>query len=67
MGAELSQNTPIVLPGAPPADLVISAEIVEHLPVPPSQHFSLTLRPLLKPTGTLLVATPNAGSTPRRR
>ena len=60
-GAELSQSTPLALPGVPPADLVISAEIVEHLPSPPSQHFS-TLRPLLSSTGTLLVATPNAGS-----
>ena len=51
----------IELTDVPPADLVISSEIVEHLPSPPSQHFS-ALRPLLALEGTILVATPNAGS-----
>jgi hypothetical protein len=60
-GLDLSSGNPIALTEIPLADLVISSEIVEHLPSPPSRHF-VTLRPLLRQSGTLLVATPNAGS-----
>lgn len=45
-------------------DLVLSAEIVEHLPVPASAHFGM-LEPILRPGGVLVVGTPNAGSIRR--
>jgi hypothetical protein len=60
-GLDISRDNTIDLPGVPSADLVISSEIVEHLPKPPSEHFA-SLRRLLADTGALLVATPNAGS-----
>jgi hypothetical protein len=45
-------------------DLVLSAEIVEHLPIPPSRHFGM-LSPLIRSGGVLVVGTPNAGSIRR--
>ncbi len=44
-----------------PCDLVLSAEIVEHIPEPPSVHFR-KLVPYLKQHGHLVVTTPNLGS-----
>jgi 2-polyprenyl-3-methyl-5-hydroxy-6-metoxy-1,4-benzoquinol methylase len=44
-----------------PCDMVLSAEIVEHIPAPPSLHFRKLL-PYLKPNGHFVVSTPNLGS-----
>jgi 2-polyprenyl-3-methyl-5-hydroxy-6-metoxy-1,4-benzoquinol methylase len=44
-----------------PCDMVLSAEIVEHIPAAPSHHFRKLL-PYLKPGGHFVVTTPNLGS-----
>jgi SAM-dependent methyltransferase len=42
-------------------DMVLSTEIVEHIPAAPSRHFRKLL-PYLKPNGHFVVTTPNLGS-----
>jgi hypothetical protein len=42
-------------------DVVLSAEIIEHLPLPPSSHIAV-LRPLIKSNGALILTTPNCGN-----
>jgi SAM-dependent methyltransferase len=44
-----------------PADLVVAGEIIEHLDSP--GQFLRAVKPLLKPTGSLIVTTPNAYRT----
>lgn len=39
-------------------DLILSSEVVEHVPEAPSRHFA-RFRPLLKPGGVFVVTTPN--------
>lgn len=46
-------------------DIIIMAEVIEHLPVPPNHVFAF-LAGLLKPHGVLIVQTPNACSLPKR-
>lgn len=46
-------------------DIIIMAEVIEHLPVPPN-HVLAFLAGLLKPHGVLIVQTPNACSLPKR-
>jgi 2-polyprenyl-3-methyl-5-hydroxy-6-metoxy-1,4-benzoquinol methylase len=46
-------------------DLVVMAEVIEHLPVSPSHVFSF-LASLLRPGGYLLLQTPNACSLSKR-
>jgi SAM-dependent methyltransferase len=44
-----------------PCDIVLSTEILEHIPEAPARHFRKLL-PYLKPNGYLVVTTPNLGS-----
>jgi 2-polyprenyl-3-methyl-5-hydroxy-6-metoxy-1,4-benzoquinol methylase len=44
-----------------PCDMVLSTEILEHIPEAPARHFRKLL-PYLKPNGYLVVTTPNLGS-----
>jgi len=46
-------------------DLVIFAEVVEHLNLPPEMPLA-ALRPVLKPDGRLIVQTPNAAALVKR-
>lgn len=42
-------------------DLALSLEVVEHLPIPPSEHLAPIVE-VLRPGGALLLSTPNAGN-----
>jgi len=42
-------------------DLALSLEIVEHLPIPPSEHLTPIVE-VLRPGGAVLLSTPNAGN-----
>jgi 2-polyprenyl-3-methyl-5-hydroxy-6-metoxy-1,4-benzoquinol methylase len=44
--------------GRGPYDLVVMAEVIEHIPTPPHVVFA-NLRPVIRPGGHLLVTTPN--------
>lgn len=46
-------------------DMIIFAEVLEHLNLPPELPLA-TLRPLLKPGGRLIVQTPNAAALVKR-
>lgn len=52
-------------PRLPPYDIIVMAEVIEHLPVAPGPVFEL-LSGMLKPRGFLIVQTPNACSLPKR-
>lgn len=52
-------------PQPPLYDLVVMAEVIEHLPVSPSHVFSF-LASLVRPGGSLLLQTPNACSLSKR-
>ena len=52
-------------PQAEPCDVIVMAEVIEHLPVSPSQVLSFLSR-LLKQGGFLVIQTPNACSLPKR-
>jgi len=52
-------------PQLPPYDVIIMAEVIEHLPIPP-EHVLAFLAGLLKPHGFLIIQTPNACSLPKR-
>jgi SAM-dependent methyltransferase len=56
---------PNARPLIPPQDLVVMAEVLEHLQVPP-QAVLETLASWLRPGGELLLQTPNAVSLPKR-
>jgi SAM-dependent methyltransferase len=42
-------------------DLALSLEVVEHLPIPPSEHLAPIVE-VLQPGGAILLSTPNAGN-----
>ena len=46
-------------------DIIIMAEVIEHLPIPPD-HVLAFLSSILKPSGVLIIQTPNACSLPKR-
>jgi SAM-dependent methyltransferase len=52
-------------PRIEPFDLILLAEVIEHLHVPPSHTFRM-LRSLLRPGGMLLIQTPNPINLARR-
>jgi SAM-dependent methyltransferase len=52
-------------PPVPPQDLIVMAEVIEHLHVPP-QHVMACLSSWLRPGGELLLQTPNAVSFAKR-
>lgn len=64
IGVDLSGGQPLAEVAGGDFDLVLSAEVVEHLPIPASAHFGM-LAPILRPGGALVVGTPNAGSIRR--
>ena len=52
-------------PQTSPYDIVVMAEVIEHLPISPSHVFAF-LSGLLDPRGFLIIQTPNACSLPKR-
>lgn len=46
-------------------DIIVMAEVIEHLPIPP-HHVLAFLAGILKPHGVLIIQTPNACSLPKR-
>ena len=52
-------------PRAEPYDIIVMAEVIEHLPIAPSQVLDF-LSSLLRPGGFLVIQTPNACSLPKR-
>lgn len=59
LGADLSRNE-LDLPFED-CDMVLSSEVIEHLPAPPSFHIQ-KLAKCLRPGGYLVITTPNLGS-----
>ncbi len=53
------------LPSLRPYDIIVMAEVIEHLPAAPEPIFSL-LAGALRPAGFLVIQTPNACSLPKR-
>ncbi len=59
--ADLTLQPDLAAAAGPGFDLALSLEVIEHLPIPPSEHVA-PMAAALRRDGALLLSTPNAGN-----